>query len=473
MKNEMKAMIVLGTLIVLASSSIAGCGKSKEEKEKAEQNRRETSTTAREETEQKSKEESKEIGNNENTISGKYYNKDDPGEYIDLKDDGTFFCRSKNEPIAVGVLGEYSEVAGTWKIDRGQIALIGPLGQVERAQVINENSIYADGKFWIRQGQIKKPGKKIPKNVIPGIYIVEVIVSGETERDDVLWIFKKDGTICGKDGEIAPFVWKIENGFVEIYDKEFGDIFSNGRLEGGDIVFEVFEGGKRAILRYIKQDQNVPDFGGAGQNELAGRYVFEGGILREEAEKEAGTFVFNKNGTITYVTSGNLKTETSWIWRIQNGLVQIYEEGDELFSDGKIENGDIVFDKFGTIARFIREDGRTNTSKESSQNGNKILQSSEQTSAAQKEVQSTQMVLPLPQGVEDDGISIGIAQVVRKEKTTTVRLALRRINKEKVPEEFSILIKDDRGNTYRGEFSSNLFSGSFGGRLKNTQKKNV
>jgi len=48
MKNVTKAMIVFGTLIVLVSSLIAGCGKNKEEKEKAEQNRTKASTTANE-----------------------------------------------------------------------------------------------------------------------------------------------------------------------------------------------------------------------------------------------------------------------------------------------------------------------------------------------------------------------------------------------------------------------------------------
>jgi len=55
MKN---LMIVLGTLIVLVSSSIVGCRKMKEAKGKAEQNPRETRTTAREETAQNSKERS-------------------------------------------------------------------------------------------------------------------------------------------------------------------------------------------------------------------------------------------------------------------------------------------------------------------------------------------------------------------------------------------------------------------------------
>lgn len=49
MKNAMKAMIVLGMLIFLVSSSIVGCGKTKDEEGKSEQNQRETSVNARQE----------------------------------------------------------------------------------------------------------------------------------------------------------------------------------------------------------------------------------------------------------------------------------------------------------------------------------------------------------------------------------------------------------------------------------------
>ena len=55
MKNEMKAMIVLGTLIVLVSSSIVGCRKTKDEEGKSEQNQRETSVNSRKEIAEESK----------------------------------------------------------------------------------------------------------------------------------------------------------------------------------------------------------------------------------------------------------------------------------------------------------------------------------------------------------------------------------------------------------------------------------
>jgi len=56
MKTSMKTVIVLGMLISLLSSSIAGCGKSKEEKGKTEQNQKENTTAAKHEPPEKSTE---------------------------------------------------------------------------------------------------------------------------------------------------------------------------------------------------------------------------------------------------------------------------------------------------------------------------------------------------------------------------------------------------------------------------------
>jgi len=156
---------------------------------------------------------------------------------------------------------------------------------------------------------------------------------------------RKDGTF--RELWVARDAWRIKDGGVEItiIDENQKEKKLRGEIEGDTIVFQDGE----TEFRYIKVE-NV------SQQTVVGKYVFEGGIAGEKAEKEPGVFVFNKDGTISYVPSGKRKIETPFIWEIVKEVVQICEDGEILFSDGRVESDDIVFDKFGTTARFMKKD---------------------------------------------------------------------------------------------------------------------
>jgi len=162
MKNVRKAVVVLGAILFWLGA-IVGCDR---------------------------KQDNKEINNSGNGVEGKYYNKDDPEEYIELKDDGTVFwreeaARSSTEELA-RMLGEpsgeprYTETAGKWKVYGNEITLIGPLGDVERGQ-IEGDTIFADGKVWTRGEESRQP----TKDNIPGKratkYQIAVIPKGTTQ----------------------------------------------------------------------------------------------------------------------------------------------------------------------------------------------------------------------------------------------------------------------------------------------------
>ncbi len=295
MKNLMKAMIVLG-VILLSLGMITGC---------------------------EEKEESKEVENDENSISGKYYNKDDPGEYIDLKNDRTVFWRHKTNPTLVMLgQGEYTEDALKWKVDGDEIALIGPLGGVERAQIINENTIFVDDKFWTRQGEIKKPIKKISKHNIPGKYVLQGVLDGE-RQDDIPCVFEKDGAVYYEDGETVFFIWKVENGFVQLYVDD-DRVFSNGRVEGDDILFEGFVRGKSSIIRFIKQDGKA-------------------GATREEPQtmserKETGGIASISDGEMRWVKCNNPACEADY----EMGLKTYYKELQENMNPNPMDTSPTV-----------------------------------------------------------------------------------------------------------------------------------
>lgn len=139
---QVAVVIVLGVISILLSAT-GGC----KEKEGGKQNRALP-------------------GEKDHVIYGRYYNRNDPDEYIDIRGDGAAYYRHKNDLKFVRILGqaEYTEVAGTWKVYEDELLLISPLGEVERGQILNDNSILLDGKSWTRQLQTQRLGDQIEED---------------------------------------------------------------------------------------------------------------------------------------------------------------------------------------------------------------------------------------------------------------------------------------------------------------------
>ena len=85
---------------------------------------------------------------------------------------------------------------------------------------------------------------------------------------------------------------------------------------------------------------------------ICGEYAFKGGLEGDRIEKEPGIFAFNQDYTVTYIL-GAYK-ETPFTWKAEGGFVQLWEGDEILFDDGRMQNGDIVFDQPPHIARFVR-----------------------------------------------------------------------------------------------------------------------
>ena len=105
----------------------------------------------------------------QDAIAGRYHNQDDFDEYIELKADGTAYWREKS----LSLFGsQYTELAAKWKVEGEEIVFVGPLEVVVRGK-ISGNTILADGKVWVRKGEIKNTSEKSLKDRIPGKYISE------------------------------------------------------------------------------------------------------------------------------------------------------------------------------------------------------------------------------------------------------------------------------------------------------------
>jgi phage FluMu protein Com len=314
--------------------------------------------------------ESEGAGNKDNRFAGKYYNDNDPQEYIDLKVDGRFFRRSRSSLGVASVAGEYTEETGKWQVDGNEIVFIGPVGDVDRAQIANENVITIEIdtgggkelKGFIKQGQVKKPGQKISKDALVGRYIFEFEESaaGKEPQDhqrlqpypSAFFIFKKDGTI----EEVLSGRWEVaRNGKeIEFYagDKKVGkgDISGSVSIEqrgnmGTRIVFTKKGGAKSFVQKgenvtvwsdYVSQFWDMPD-------------------VRDHAEEKRFSLNLTKHGA--FLMSGYTTT-----WKIEGGFVKLVYTGagQEEVTNWSLESDAIVCENFDEgkriIRRFIKED---------------------------------------------------------------------------------------------------------------------
>ncbi len=180
------------------------------------------------------------------SVVGQYHNQQDFGEFIDLKPDGTAFWREKVPSL--GSATEYSEQAGKWKVYGSELALIGPLGDVNKAR-INDRTILVDGKTWV--GEVR--ADELPDR-IPGKYSVELIVGGEVQRPsgNAYCVFSKNGSVSyHREDYDDSGVWKIEGGLIQIDGPDGQKKLVDGRVYGNDMVFVVNEAGD--IQKLVKE----------------------------------------------------------------------------------------------------------------------------------------------------------------------------------------------------------------------------
>ncbi|UCC97631.1 MAG: hypothetical protein JSW66_17525 [Phycisphaerales bacterium] len=127
MNGVVKAMFALG-VVLLSVGAIGGC--------KGKENGKEDHVVF--------------VGK-EHAIYGKYYNGDDPNEYIEIRDEGTAYCWLKNDPKFVVLRkARYSGFERTWRVRGDEILLMTPLGDV-RGKIMHDNSILLYGKSWARR----------------------------------------------------------------------------------------------------------------------------------------------------------------------------------------------------------------------------------------------------------------------------------------------------------------------------------
>ncbi len=74
------------------------------------------------------------------SVPGKYVNKDNSAEYMELNDDGSFFGKEKGKGFA-----------GTYKINSSTITFILPNGSAAQAKLLNNTILDEDAKTWVKQ----------------------------------------------------------------------------------------------------------------------------------------------------------------------------------------------------------------------------------------------------------------------------------------------------------------------------------
>jgi len=360
-----KVMVVLAMLTLLASVIVIGCGKSEEEK--SEQVSRSEEVGRNEE-----------VGKTEERILGKYFNEDDYEQYIEIKKDGTVYVREK-------FLGDYNEMMGSWKKDGDEILLIGPLGLVERCRIEDNNIIDPDGEKWLRHGEIvsvsETPNTKISKSRIVGRYITEKIGEKGSYKEPGLLVFNKDGTITNT----ISGRWQTEGDKIKFYE---GDREIRSQRLSDDTILAVCgiglvkkEGAEIIKTLEVEVPLSIPrsfepqSFGPAtappppspppsATRQTRQQRAYEPRSYRpkqerEQVKQEALTTELkkiilwsdyvSKNGRYNLKPrqDGTFFEESSvGKWKIENGLVQIYVDDKKVYSGGRIEDNNIIFEEF-------------------------------------------------------------------------------------------------------------------------------
>lgn len=174
---------------------------------------------------------------------------------------------------------------------------------------------------------------------IPGKYILEEVDSqGKVlAREPGVMTFQKDGTIIGSySGK-----WQIDGNQIEFFE---GDKkVASGQLSGGSIVnwqvYDVPAWQTEKILKKMATDAN-----GTRQGEIFSR--------TDWFSPENRSISLGLGNDCTFSMSGLLEEK----WKIENGLIQIYKDGQKTdFTDGKLEGNNIMFKSEDGFTKLTRQ----------------------------------------------------------------------------------------------------------------------
>ncbi len=271
-------------------------------------------------------------------VAGRYHNQDDFEEYIELKADGTAYWREKALFASQFTeLPQYTELAAKWKAEGEEIVFVGPLGVVVRGK-ISPNTILADGKVWVRKGEIKKTSEKSLKDRIPGKYIA---VEEPDEEVVAEVIFRKDGTIVST----SSGTWDLLGTYITFYPDD-GEV---ERWQIRDETLRCLEGtymkqeGAKAVKDQIVGVRKITLWSDYLLSELSGSLA---------NDYESFQLRFNKDGSFSFIGLHLMS------WGIEDGVIHIYERGRKFAA--RIEGHTIILEQAASGLRFVRQEEKTN-----------------------------------------------------------------------------------------------------------------
>ena len=127
----------------------------------------------------------KEIVIDPEEVVGKYVT-DDPKEYLDIKKDGTFYSKEKDE--------YYYEMSGKWEIGKDEIILTEYIGLRERWKIGPNVLIDPEGKTWFKEGSIPQSINEVTKESEESPQTKVDLVAALQELKDAM-LFKIDADI--------------------------------------------------------------------------------------------------------------------------------------------------------------------------------------------------------------------------------------------------------------------------------------
>jgi FtsZ-interacting cell division protein YlmF len=153
----------------------------------------------------------KEIVIDPEEVVGKYVT-DDPKEYLDIKKDGTFYSKEKDE--------YYYEMSGKWEIGKDEIILTEYIGLRERWKIEPNVLIDEEGKIWFKEGSIPQPQEapalipsdtqRIKESVVHRIQRLEPLLSEGPPVRERDWVTRQLDRLTGAEWVIDNAIWLFE-----------------------------------------------------------------------------------------------------------------------------------------------------------------------------------------------------------------------------------------------------------------------
>ncbi|MDO9333388.1 MAG: DUF5050 domain-containing protein [Dehalococcoidales bacterium] len=235
------------------------------------------------------------VGCGKASISGSYVNQDDPDEYLELNDDGTFYLKE----MGVGFDGE-------WEAEGKELRLH-LMGMVTTAQIKGNKILDEDGKVWVKQRGAPTPPPQALKTS------GKIVFVSERDGNPEIYVMNADGSNQTRLGSVNFCQWD------PVWSPDSKKIaFVDWRDNNTDIYVMNADGTSQTQLTINSADDDTPSWSPDGKKILF--------VSERDANREI--YVMNIDGTGQTRLTNDSADDYAPIWSPNGKKIAFVSERD-------------------------------------------------------------------------------------------------------------------------------------------------